>query len=61
MAQPRYFLGTLYLAFAGASGANIIWEAITVGICCGVVDLYKERRMEQGEICGNFPIHIRTM
>ena len=45
MAQPRYFLGTLYLAFAGASGANIIWEAITIGICCGVVDLYRERRM----------------
>ena len=22
MAQPRYFLGTLYLAFAGASGAT---------------------------------------
>ena len=45
MAQPRYFLVKLYLAFAGASGSNIIWEAITVGICCGVVDLYRERRM----------------
>tara|TARA_Y100000034_G_C6848989_1_gene384948 strand:+ start:264 stop:524 length:261 start_codon:yes stop_codon:yes gene_type:complete len=46
MAQPRYFLGTLYLAWAGVVGGNLLLEAITVGICCGVIDLYKERPMK---------------
>ena len=46
MAQPRYFLGTLYLSFAGSMGGNILLEAITVGVCCGLIDLYKERRMK---------------
>ena len=46
MAQPRYFLGTLYLAWAGVAGGNILLEAITIGICCGVIDLYKERSMK---------------
>jgi len=46
MAQPRYFLGTLYLAWAGVVGGNLLLEAITVGICCGIIDLYKERPMK---------------
>ena len=46
MAQPRYFLGTLYLAWAAVAGGNILLEAITIGICCGVLDLYKERPMK---------------
>ncbi len=45
MTQPRYFLGTFYLAFAGTTGGNIIWEAITVGLCCGLIDLWKESRL----------------
>ena len=46
MAQPRYFLGTLYRAWAGVAGGNILLEAIPIGICCGVIDLYKERSMK---------------
>tara|TARA_Y100000361_G_C10881394_1_gene199408 strand:- start:199 stop:363 length:165 start_codon:yes stop_codon:yes gene_type:complete len=45
MAQPRYFWGTLYLAFLGSMGGNIIWESITCGIFFGMIDLWKESRM----------------
>ena len=46
MAQPRYFLGTLYLAWAGSMSGNIIWEAICVGIVCGFIDHGKDRLMK---------------
>jgi len=46
MARPRYFLGTLYLAWAGSVGHNILWEAITVGIMCGLFDHYKGDAMK---------------
>jgi len=45
MIQPRYFWGTLYLAFVGSSGGNIILDAIYCGIYFGITDLIKESHM----------------
>lgn len=46
IARPRYFWGTLYLAFAGSLGENIIWEALMCGLFFGMFDLWKESQMK---------------
>lgn len=46
LSRPRYFIGTLYLAFVGSLGANLIYESIFVGLFFGFYDYVKERNMK---------------